>query len=65
MNYPQEVDGVSILNGLIDFAIATERQQIALDMGVIIKNRLNEISGKLDAARSNYTHEKEKNRLFG
>ncbi len=59
MNYPQEVDGVSILNGLIDFAIATERQQIALDMGVIIKNRLSEISGKLDAARSNYAHEKE------
>lgn len=58
MNYPQEMDGVRILNGLIDFAIATERQQIALDMDVIIKNRLNEISGKLDAARSNYFNEK-------
>ncbi|MCF5518098.1 Wzz/FepE/Etk N-terminal domain-containing protein, partial [Pseudomonas sp. PA-3-6E] len=32
MNYPKDVDGVAILNGLVDYAIKTERQQIANDM---------------------------------
>jgi LPS O-antigen subunit length determinant protein (WzzB/FepE family) len=59
MNYPKGMDGVAILNGLIDYAITIERQQIAKDMDVIVNNRLNEIKGKLDAARSSYDNEKE------
>lgn len=59
MNYPKDVDGVAILNGLVDYAIKTERQQIANDMEVIVANRLNEIKGKLDAARARYESDKE------
>lgn len=59
MNYPKGVDGVAIVNKFIDYAIASEREQIAADLNVIVKNRLNELKGKLDAARSNYETEKE------
>ncbi|ATN13380.1 chain-length determining protein [Pseudomonas sp. FDAARGOS_380] len=59
MSYPKGVDGVAILNGFIDYAIATEREQIAADLDVIVKNRLNELKGKIDAARSAYEVDKE------
>ncbi|MGL5997211.1 MAG: Wzz/FepE/Etk N-terminal domain-containing protein [Pseudomonas proteolytica] len=59
MSYPKGVDGVAILNGFVDYAIATEREQIAADLDVIVKNRLNELKGKIDAARSSYEVDKE------
>lgn len=59
LNYPKGVDGVAILNGLVEYALANERQQIAADLDVIVKNRLNELKGKLDSARSNYDNDKE------
>ena len=59
MTYPEGIDGVAILNGFVNYAIDTEREQIASDMRVIIKNRLTEIAGKLDAARANYEIDKE------
>ncbi|WP_350613019.1 Wzz/FepE/Etk N-terminal domain-containing protein [Pseudomonas sp. HY7a-MNA-CIBAN-0227] len=59
MNYPKGVDGVAILNGFVTYAIASERQKIAADMDIIVKNRLNELSGKLDAARASYDSDKE------
>ncbi|MDF3238316.1 Wzz/FepE/Etk N-terminal domain-containing protein [Pseudomonas veronii] len=59
MSYPKGVDGVSILNNFVEFAITNERQQIAADMNVIVKNRLNELSGKLEAARSSYLNDKQ------
>ncbi|QUW68385.1 chain-length determining protein [Pseudomonas synxantha] len=59
MIYPKGIDGVAILNGFVNYAINIERAQIAADMDVIIKNRLRELKGKLDAARSNYENDKE------
>lgn len=59
LSYPQDVDGVAILNGLVDYAIAVEREQIAADLKVIVTNRLNELKGKIDVARSSYQTEKE------
>ncbi|NMZ10801.1 chain-length determining protein [Pseudomonas proteolytica] len=59
MSYPKGVDGVAILNGFVDYAIATEREQISADLDVIVKNRLNELKGKLGAARSSYEIGKE------
>lgn len=59
MNYPKGVDGVTILNSFVDYAIASERQQIAADMQVIVKNRLDELSGKWTSVRSNYDIDKE------
>ncbi len=59
MTYPKGIDGVSILNGFVEYAINVERQQIAADLTVIVKNRLAEIEGKLNAARSSYEMDKE------
>ncbi|WP_426134532.1 Wzz/FepE/Etk N-terminal domain-containing protein [Pseudomonas sp. PWP3-1b2] len=59
MNYPQGVDGVKILNGFVTYAIATERKQVAADIDVIVKNRINELQGKLEAARSSYFNDKQ------
>lgn len=59
LQYPAEVDGVAILNGFVDYAIAAERQQVGADLKVIVNNRLTELKGKIDAARSNYDTDKE------
>lgn len=59
LNYHQGIDGVAILNGFVDYAIAAEREQIAADMTVIVKNRINELEGKLKAARASYDADKE------
>ncbi|MFT0867449.1 Wzz/FepE/Etk N-terminal domain-containing protein [Pseudomonas sp. CAM1A] len=56
--YPSGLDGALILNRYVDFVIANQRLQIALDLKVMIDNRLREIDGKLDAARSEYRLEK-------
>ena len=54
MQYPNGIDGVAILNGLVAYAIARQRQQVGADLKVIVNNRLSEIKGKIDAARANY-----------
>ncbi len=59
VSYPQGLDGVRILNGFVDYAIEVERQNIAADLNVLIKNRISEIKGKIDFARSTYQIEKE------
>ncbi|MHC8355023.1 GNVR domain-containing protein [Pseudomonas sp. LB3P81] len=59
LSYPEDVDGVAILNGLVSYAISAEREQIEADLKVIVTNRLNELKGKIDAARSNYETEKD------
>ncbi|AZC23807.1 Wzz/FepE/Etk N-terminal domain-containing protein [Pseudomonas sessilinigenes] len=59
MQYPEDTNGTAILNGLVDHAIGLERAQIAADLKVIINNRLTELQGKIDVARSNYEIDKE------
>jgi len=59
LQYPADVDGVAILNGFVDYAIGAEREQVGADLKVIVNNRLNELKGKIDAARANYENEKE------
>jgi len=58
MNYPKGVDGVSILNGFVDYAIDSEKEKVAADLKVIVSNRLNELSEKMNAARANYENDK-------
>ncbi|MBC3242811.1 LPS O-antigen chain length determinant protein WzzB [Pseudomonas lurida] len=58
MQYPSGVDGVAILNGFVAYAIAQERDQVGADLKVIVNNRLNELKGKIDAARANYETDK-------
>ncbi|MEQ7919222.1 Wzz/FepE/Etk N-terminal domain-containing protein [Xanthomonas sp. WHRI 1810A] len=59
MSYPKGVNGPAIMNGLVDYAIQAEVQQIASDLEVIIHNRLNELDGRIDAARSSYETQKQ------
>lgn len=54
MQYPDGLDGVAILNGFVAYAIARQRKQVGADLKVIVNNRLNELKGKIDAARANY-----------
>lgn len=58
MNYPKGVDGVSILNGFVNYAIASEKEKVAADLKVIVSNRLNELSEKMNAARASYENDK-------
>lgn len=59
MRYPEGLDGKSILNGLVQYAIVSEQQQISRDLKVIIQNRIKEVDTKLDAARVDYSAEKD------
>ncbi|KAA0945978.1 MULTISPECIES: Wzz/FepE/Etk N-terminal domain-containing protein [unclassified Pseudomonas] len=58
LQYPTDIDGVAILNGFVDYAVAAEREQVGADLKVIVNNRLTELKGKIDAARSNYETDK-------
>lgn len=57
--YPETLDGVAILNGIVQQAIIDERQRVALDMEGVIQNRLNKIERQMAAARASYEAQKE------
>lgn len=59
MQYPTGIDGVAILNGFVDYAIGLARDEVGGALNVIVANRLNELKGKIDAARANYETGKE------
>lgn len=59
LNYPKGINGVSILNGFVEYAIAKERDHISSDLTVIVDNRLKEIDGRLASVRSGYDTWKE------
>lgn len=54
LRYPATVDGVAIVNGLVEYAIEVERQRIAADVQMIIDNRLKVLDRTIKAARANY-----------
>lgn len=59
ITYPDTLNGVEILNGFVEYAINSQREQISADLKVIINNRLRELDGKINAARSAYQSDKE------
>lgn len=59
LTYPKGVDGVALLNGLVDFVVDRERERIADDLAVIIQNHLNQLDLKMAAARASYEASKE------
>ncbi|MET3053294.1 Wzz/FepE/Etk N-terminal domain-containing protein [Pseudomonas alkylphenolica] len=59
MRYPQGVNGKEALNGLVQYAIESERRQISEDLKVIIDNRLKEVDARLAVARVDYDAGKE------
>lgn len=58
MQYPDGIDGAAILNGFVAHAISQQREQVGADLKVMVNNRLNELKGKIDAARANYEADK-------
>lgn len=58
MSYPEGVNGPQIVNGLVDYAVQAEIQQIGSDLEVIVINRLRELKGKIEAARAAYETDK-------
>lgn len=54
LTYPQDVDGVALVNGLVEYAFQIERERIAADLVVVIQNRLNQLDAQMAAARASY-----------
>ncbi|WPC06766.1 Wzz/FepE/Etk N-terminal domain-containing protein [Pseudomonas benzenivorans] len=59
LTYPQDVDGVALLNGLVEYSLQVERERIAADLAVVIQNRLNQLDAQMAAARASYEASKE------
>lgn len=55
MSYP--TDGVAILNDFVNYA--SEHAQVVVNLREIMKSRLEELGGRLAAARPSYTNKKE------
>lgn len=59
MRYPEGLDGKEILNSFVQYAIESERQRIAKDLEIIIKNRIREIDAQLNVVRIDYSADKD------
>ncbi|WP_439858873.1 Wzz/FepE/Etk N-terminal domain-containing protein [Pseudomonas sp. MBLB4136] len=59
LTYPADVNGVALVNGLVDHAIESERERIADDLQTVVQNRLNQLELKMAAARASYEASKE------
>ncbi|RJG09323.1 chain-length determining protein [Pseudomonas cavernicola] len=59
LTYPQGVDGVAVVNGLVAYVLEAERDRIATDLKVLIANRLFGLEQKIEAARASYEASKQ------
>ncbi|MND32681.1 LPS O-antigen length regulator [compost metagenome] len=59
LRYEKGLDGASVLNEFVSFAVERERVQLAEDLKGIISNRLQEIELKIQAAVAKYDADKE------
>ena len=59
LTYPEDVNGVALVNGLVEHAFQLERERIATDLAVVIQNRLNQLELQISAARASYEATKE------
>jgi LPS O-antigen subunit length determinant protein (WzzB/FepE family) len=59
LTYPQDVEGVAFVNGLVEYALQSERERITADLQTLIQNRLSQLELKMAAARANYEATKE------
>lgn len=58
MRYPAGLDGKLVLNDLVQYAVAREREQISRDLKVVIDNRVKELDAQLAVVRVNYDADK-------
>jgi chain length determinant protein (polysaccharide antigen chain regulator) len=58
IKYLEGMDGVSITNGLVEYAIETERKRTKNDVNAVIANRMAAVQRKIDAARASYMTDK-------
>ncbi|WP_439888874.1 Wzz/FepE/Etk N-terminal domain-containing protein [Pseudomonas sp. MBLB4123] len=59
LTYPADVNGVALVNGLVEHVIQEERGRISADFQTVILNRLTQLELKMAAARANYEASKE------
>lgn len=59
LTYPEGVEGVALVNGLVADAQQAERERIAADLKVLIANRLLALEQKIEAARAGYAASKQ------
>lgn len=59
LEYSKQLDGPSIVNGLVRYATDIERVRLTDDLKVIIENRLESINRTLEELRAGYNTEKE------
>ncbi|MDP3846169.1 MAG: Wzz/FepE/Etk N-terminal domain-containing protein [Pseudomonas sp.] len=58
LRYSSSVDGVKIVNGLVESAIEQERVRIAADLRGVVSSRVRELERKIKTARAGYETEK-------
>lgn len=59
LTYPQDLNGVQIVNGFVQYSLNNVRQQVAADLDTLIGNRLSQLEKNMAAARANYEASKE------
>lgn len=59
LTYPQDLNGVDIVNGFVQYSLNGVRQQVAADLDTLISNRLSQLEKNIAAARANYEASKE------
>lgn len=59
LTYPENINGVEVVNGFIQHSLDGVRQQIAADLDTLIGNRLSQLDKNMAAARANYEASKE------
>ncbi|WP_051396275.1 Wzz/FepE/Etk N-terminal domain-containing protein [Ignatzschineria larvae DSM 13226] len=59
INYPKTMNGVAIINGLVNAATQAERENIKETMSVVIDNQIQKLSDDIEVARAGYFANKE------
>ena len=59
LTYPGKMDGVTVVNGFVDYVIEYERARIKADLEVLVRNRLASLDSLMAAARASYQASKE------
>ncbi len=59
LTYPQDLDGVELVNGFVQYSLDKVRNEVAADLDTLIGNRLSQLEKNMAAARANYEASKE------